>query len=135
MSDDYGPYFDEAEKFVVDEITVFNPDIVVFEAPLLLPRRDGRGTDEQQVRRLVGVVSIIEKVAHQMKRECREVNVQDTKAIADIPSRKPKEMSYSQYKDLMTVAMTALGYECADSHQADACACGRVVYSDLGELE
>jgi len=32
------------------------------------------------------------------------------------------------------VAMTALGYEVADQHQADACAVARVVFSDLGEL-
>ncbi len=134
LSDDYGPYFDEAEKFIIDEITVFDPKIVAFEAPLLLPRREGRGTDEQQVRRLVGVVSIIEKVAYQMHRECREINVQDTKFIAGIPSRRPKDMTYGQYKDLMTIAMTKLGYAVADDHQADACAVGRVVYSDLGLL-
>lgn len=134
LSDDYGRYFDEAEKLIVDEIRMFNPKIVAFEAPLLLPRREGRGTDEQQVRRLVGVVSIIEKVAYQLQRECHEVNVQDTKFIAGIPSRRPKDMTYGDYKELMVIAMTKLGYEVADDHQADAAAVARVVYDQLGEL-
>lgn len=133
LSDQYGGYFDEFEKWLDDRITVFKPEVLAFESPLLLQRHKGRGTDEQQIRRLVGVVSIAEKLAHQRSIPCHEVNVQTAKAMFDIPGRRPEGMSKGEYKDLMLLAMTNLGVACADSHQADAAALSLVVYDSLGE--
>ncbi len=61
LSDSYGRFFVEFEDWLIDAIRVLKPDVVVFESPLLIQRPD-RGTDEQQVRRLVGIAAIIEKV-------------------------------------------------------------------------
>lgn len=133
LSEDYGSYFSETEKWLIDMIQTFQPDMIVFESPLLLPRKDGRGTDEQQVRRLVGVVAIIEKIAYDLKRECREVNVQVAKGFMGVAGRKGEDETKEQYKSRMTIAVTAAGFSVADSHQADAVACALVVYSDLEE--
>ena len=133
LSDEYGSYFTEFEEWLEDKISVMQPDILAFESPLLLQRQKGRGTDEQQIRRLVGVVSIAEKVAYQRHKRCEEVNVQTAKSFFDLPGRRPEGMSKSDYKDLMLVAMTNRGFACGDSHQADAAAIGLVVYDSLGE--
>lgn len=133
LSEEYGNYFSETESWLIDMVRTFKPDMLVFESPLLLPRKDGRGTDEQQVRRLIGVVAIVEKVAYQLKVRCMEVNVQTAKAFMGVGGRKPEGMSAADYKNRMVVAVTALGYEAADSHQSDAIACALCVYSDLGE--
>jgi len=133
LSDEYGSYFAEFEEWLEDKMAVMQPDILAFESPLLLQRHKGRGTDEQQVRRLVGVVSIAEKVAYQRKRRCEEVNVQVAKSFFDIPGRRPEGMSKNEYKDLMLNVMTQRGFACADNHQGDACSIALVVYDMLGE--
>jgi hypothetical protein len=133
-SDEMGSFFSEFESWLIDLLRVMRPQILAFESPLLLPRQKGRGTDEQQVRRLIGMATIAEKVAYQTVIRCWEVNVQDVKSHAGVPGRRPEGMTKGQYKDLMTIAMTALGYECADSHQSDAACVARVVYDQLGEL-
>lgn len=131
LSEDYGSYFAETEEHVVDLLMTFNPEVVAFESPLLLARIENRGTDEQNIRRLVGVVSIIEKVCHQRGVKCMEVNVSTAKSFMGVPTRKPKDMSWGDYKSLMIIAVTEFGYEVADSHQADAIAVALCVYSDL----
>lgn len=133
LSDEYGGYFAEVEEWFIDTVTTFQPDVVVFESPLLLPPREGRGTDEQQVRRLVGVVSIIEKVCHQRGIRCEEVHVQTAKSYMGVPGRRPKDMTKSDYKNLMVIAVTEFGYEVRDDHQADAIAIALVLYDQLGE--
>lgn len=132
-SAEYGGYFSEFEEWLLGEISVFKPDVLAFESPILVAGVPGRGTDEQQVRRLVGVVSVAEKVAYNLKLRCYEIHNQTAKAFSGVPGRRPPGMSVADYKNLMVVAMTRLGYSVADSHQADSCAISRVVYSDLGE--
>ena len=124
--DDYAPYFIEFEKWLEGMLTFTSAEILAFESPIVVPRREGRGSDENNVRRLIGIVSIAELVARRRGLGCREVHNQTAKAFAGVSSRKDKVG--------MEVAMTALGYEVADQHQADACAVARVVFSDLGEL-
>ena len=133
LSDEYGSYFAETEQWLEDMLTFFHPDVLAFESPILLQRREGRGTDEQNVRRLVGVVSIIEKVAYQRKIKCLEIHNQTAKSFMGVAGRKAEGETPAMYKSRMIVAVAALGYECADSHQSDAVAIARVVYSDLGE--
>ncbi len=133
LVEEYGSYFCETETWLIEMVRTFQPEVIAFESPLLLPRRDGRGTDEQQVRRLVGVVSIVEKVAYQLKVRCFEVNVQSAKAHMGVAGRRPEDMTQQQYKDQMLNAVTALGHECGDNHQADAVAVALTVYDQLGE--
>lgn len=133
LDDQYGKYFAEVEEWFVDMLTVHQPEAVVFESPLLLSRQENRGSDEQNVRRLVGVVSIIEKVCYQRKVRCEEVNVQVAKSFMGVPGRRPTDMPKAQYKSLMTVAVTEFGYEVADDHQADAVAMALVFFDQLGE--
>ncbi len=125
-SDVYGSYFAEFEAWLSDALATFTPDVVAFESPILMQRVAGRGTDERQVRRMVGVAAIIEKVAFQRKLRCFEVNNKVAKAHAGLGPYKDKNG--------MIVAMTRLGYDIGDEHQADAAAVARVVYSDLGLL-
>lgn len=133
LSEDYGNYFAETEAWLLDMLTTFGPDVLAFESPILMPKREGRGSDEQQVRRLVGVVAVIEKVAHQKAIRCFEVHNQVAKSFMGVAGRRPENMTKQEYKDRMLNAVTALGYYCGDNHQADAVAIARVVYSDLGE--
>lgn len=133
LSDEYGSYFAETEQWLMDMLTFFHPDVLAFESPILMQRRDGRGTDEQNVRRLVGVVSVIEKVAYQRSLKCMEVHNQSAKSFMGVAGRKREDETQAQYKSRMVTAVTALGFDVADDHQADAVACALCVYSDLGE--
>lgn len=125
-SDDYSPYFVAFEEWLMNMIQVFQPDVVAWESPIILPRRDGRGSDENNVRRLIGIVSIAELVCARLRIRCFEAHNQTCKAFVGV----------SRFKDknAMIVAMTERGYEVADQHQGDACAVALVVFSQLEEL-
>ncbi len=125
-SDDYAPYFLAFENWLLDMLAIFKPDVLAFESPIVVARRDGRGSDENNVRRLIGIVSVAELVCARRGLRCFEVHNQTAKAFVGASSRKDK--------DAMIVAMTALGYEVGDQHQADAIAVALCVYSDLGLL-
>lgn len=131
LSEDYGNYFAETEAWLLDMLATFQPDILAFESPILMPKRDGRGSDEQQVRRLVGVVAVIEKVAYQKAIRCFEVHNQTAKSFMGVAGRRPEGVTQQQFKDRMLNAITAMGIECGDNHQADAAAVALCVYSDL----
>ncbi len=136
-SDSYAPYFVAFEKWLLEEISVFKPDMLAFESPIVVARGgwgENRGSDENNIRRLIGIVSIAELVAARLGLPCYEVSNSTAKSFAGVPTRRAEGMTTAQYKDLMVIAMTKLGYECADSHQADSAAVARVVYSDLGLL-
>lgn len=135
LTEDYGNYFAETEAWLLDMLATFSPDVLAFESPILMPKRDGRGSDQQQVRRLVGVVAVIEKVAYQKSIRCFEVHNQTSKSFMGVAGRRGEDETQAHYKDRMITAVAALGYECADSHQSDAVAIARVVYSELGEDE
>jgi hypothetical protein len=135
-SDDYAPYFLAFEKWLDDSLMVFKPDVLAFESPIVVARGgwgDGRGSDENNIRRLIGIVSVAELVGARRNLRRFEVTNSTAKSFAGVPTRKPGGMSVGQYKDLMVIAMTALGYSVADSHQADSCAVARVVFDMLGE--
>lgn len=133
LDDAYGKYFSEVEEWLLGMLMTYQPEIVVFESPVLVSRRENRGTDEQNVRRLVGVVSVIEKVAYQRMVRCIEVHNQTAKAFMDVAGRRRQDETQAQYKSRMVAAVTAMGFDVADDHQADAVACALCVYSDLGE--
>lgn len=134
-SAEYAPYFLELETWFLCEIDVFKPDMVGFESPVIGSFGPGRGSDENNLRRLIGAVSVIELACARRGLECYEVHVQTAKSFMGIPGRRPADMTVGQYKDLMRIAMSRRGFACADSHQADASAIGLVVYSDLGLIE
>ena len=123
-SDLYGSYFSEFEVWLNDALMRFTPDVLAFESPILMPRVAGRGTDERQVRRMVGVAAIIEKVAYDRRVRCFEVNNRVAKAFVGLGPYKDKNG--------MIVAMTQKGFSVADSHQSDACAVALVVYDQIG---
>lgn len=128
-SDDYAPYFVAFEDWLTDMLTVLQPDVFAFESPIVVATGgwgEGRGSDENNIRRLIGIVSVAELVCARRKVPCYEVHNSTAKSHAGLKRGKDKEG--------MIVTMTALGYEIGDQHQADACAVGRVVYSDLGLL-
>lgn len=122
-SDDYSPYFLAFETWLIEMLTVLQPDILAFESPIVVPRRDGRGSDENNVRRLIGIVSIAELVAARRGIRCYEVHNQTSKAFVGASVRKDK--------NAMIVAMTNRGFSVADHNQADAAALGLVVYAEL----
>lgn len=124
-SDDYAPYFLAFEKWLEEQLMVFRPDIFAFESPIVVPRREGRGSDENNVRRLIGIVSVAELVCARRKIPCYEVHNQTAKSFVGLQRGKDK--------DGMIVAMTQRGFSVADSHQSDACAVALVVYYQLGE--
>lgn len=129
-SEDYTPYFLAFEGWLEEMLTVIDPDVFAFESPIVMPKREGRGSDENNVRRLIGIVSIAELVCGRRKRnggkpDCYEVHNQTAKAFVGASSRKDKV-------DMIT-RMTALGFDVADQHQADACAVALVTYDQLGE--
>ncbi len=130
LTDDYGPYFSAFEKWLLGMMEVHQPEMLAFESPVLM-QRDGRGTDEQNIRRLVGVVSIAEKVAYDRHIRCDEVNNQTAKSMFGVPGRRPEGMSKGQYKDLLMIEMINRGFPCGDNHQGDAAALGLVVYDSL----
>lgn len=131
LSEEYGGLFSGFEKTLKEAIMVYKPEVIAFESPLLIANIPGRGTDEQQVRRLVGMAAIIEKVAYDAKLRCMEAHVQTVKSFIGIPGRRPQGMTPTVYKDLMVIAMTRRNFSVADSHQADAAGVGLCVYSDL----
>lgn len=133
-SDNYAPYFLEFEKWFLDMLDVLQPDMVGFESPIVVSRGgfgDGRGSDENNIRRLIGIVSIIELTCARRGIPCYEVNNQTAKQFMGINHRRQEGESVGQYKDRMIVAITALGFLVADSHQADSAAVGLVIYDDL----
>jgi len=132
---EYASYFLELENWFLDELSVFKPDIVGFESPVIGSFGAGRGSDENNLRRLIGAVTVIELACAREAIPCHEAHVQTCKAFMGIPGRRPQDMTVGQYKDLMTIAMSRRGFACADSHQADAVAVALVVYSDLGLID
>ena len=123
-SDDYAPYFLAFETWLNGMLDVMQPDIFAFESPIVVPRRDGRGSDENNVRRLIGIVSVAELICARRKTPCYEVHNQSAKAFVGMPRGKDKNG--------MIVAMTQKGFSVADSHQSDACAVALVVYDQIG---
>lgn len=124
-SEDYAPYFLAFETWLIEMLVVLNPDVFAFESPIVVSRRDGRGSDENNVRRLIGIVSVAELVCARRNLPCYEVHNQTAKAFVGASSHKDKVD--------MIVRMTALGFDVADQHQADAAAVALVVFDQLGE--
>lgn len=129
----YGPYLLEFEEWLKDMLVTMKPGVLAFESPIVVAGGwgKGRGSDENNIRRLIGVVSIAEKEATRLGIRCVEVNNQTAKAFIGVSARRSK-MSIGEYKSQMTTAMTKRGYRVADSHQADAIAVGLVAYDFLG---
>lgn len=134
-SDNYAPYFVAFEDWLLDMLAVLQPDVLAFESPIVVARGGwgaGRGSDENNIRRLIGIVSVAELVAARRNMRCFEIHNQTAKSFVGVLNRKPPDMTMGQYKDQMISAMTNRGYSVGDSHQADACACALVAYDQLG---
>ena len=123
-SEDYGPYFLAFGDWLLEMLDVLQPEHLAFESPVVANFGPGRGTDENNLRRLIGIVSIAELIAASNGLPCHEVHNQTAKAFMGVSRRKDKND--------MIVAVTAKGFKVADQHQADACAVGLVAYDSLG---
>lgn len=134
-SDDYGAFYLAFEDWLLSMLNVMQPEIVAFESPVIASFGQGRGTDESNIRRLVCAVGIVELQAKRKRLICREAHNQTCKAFMGVPGRRPKNMPYQKYKDLMTTAITNRGFDVANDHQADACAVALVVMVDLDLIE
>lgn len=126
-SENYAPYFLAFEDWLLEMLNVMQPDILAFESPVVGNFGPGRGSDENNLRRLIGIVSIAELVAARRNIKCYEAHNQTCKAFMGVSSRKDKGG--------MIVAITERGYAVADQHQADACSVALVVLHDLGLLD
>lgn len=109
--------------------------MVSFESPIVVPRGmswgKGRGADENNMRRLIGVVSVAELVVvkHAGIR-CIEVHNSTAKSKIFKGKRAPGK-TYAERKEAMIAAVTNLGYDVADHHQADAVAVGLCTYDTI----
>jgi hypothetical protein len=133
-SEAYGPYLLEFKTWLNSMLDLLRPDVLAFESPIVVSRGwgKGRGSDENNIRRLISVVGIAELIAMERELVCIEVPNQTAKAYMGVSSRRSSGMTDAQYKQLMIDAMTLRGYRIGDSHQADACAVALVAYEDLG---
>lgn len=130
-TEDYGPYLFEFKTWLNGMLDLHKPEVLAFEAPIVASFGKGRGSDENNMRRLISVVGIAELIAFERDLVCVEVHNQTAKAYIGVSARRGN-MTIAEYKDLMVIAMTRRGYRVADSHQADACAVALVAYDDLG---
>lgn len=130
-TEDYGPYLFEFKTWLTGMLDLHKPEILAFESPIITSFGKGRGTDENNIRRLINVVGIAELMAYERNLVCVEVHNQTAKAYIGVSGRR-NGMSDAQYKQQIIDAMTLRGYRVGDSHQADACAVALVAYEDLG---
>lgn len=135
-SDEYGPYFFAFETWLNGMVDVFQPEILAWESPIVVARGSswgpGRGSDQNNIRRLIGIVSVAELVGMRRNLRCFEVDNMVAKHFMGVGHRRQEGETETAYKDRMIIAVTKLGYRVADSHQADAAAVGIVIYDDLG---
>ena len=122
--EDYGKRFHAFHNWLTDMLTTFNPDVLAFEAPVMV-RGPNANTTEHILRTLIGLVSVAELIADLRGIRCFEVNVATAK----------KELSGDgrAKKDDMVIAATRLGYDVSNDHEADAIAVALVVFAQLGE--
>lgn len=130
-TEDYGPYLFEFKTWLTGMLDLHRPEILAFESPIIASFGEGRGTDENNIRRLINVVGIAELMAYERDLVCMEVHNQTAKAYVGVSARRGN-MTMAEYKGQMITTMTKRGYRVADSHQADACAVALVAYYDLG---
>lgn len=131
-SDNYGAYYVAFEDWLLGMLNVMQPETLAFESPIVGGWGSGRGNDQNNMRRLIGVCAVVELLAKRRRLPCYEVDNQVAKSFMGVPGRRPKDMSKGQYKNLMVAAITTRGFDVADDHQADAAAVGLVVMVDLG---
>ncbi len=135
-SEEYASYFLAFENWLLEMLTVLQPDMLAFEGPIVVARGgwgENRGNDENNIRRLIGIVSIAELVAKRRNMPSFEVGNTTAKSFMGVSARRQQGESDRQFKDRMIIAITARGFSVADSHQADAAAIGLVVYDSLEE--
>jgi Holliday junction resolvasome RuvABC endonuclease subunit len=121
----YGRAFVGLEAWLVDMVTVHQPDVIGFEAPIM----PFAGFIEQRssldiVRLLVGLASVVELVATRAGKRCIEVPVPTAKKRLCGNGRATKRQ--------MIGAAVNLGHLVEDDHQADAIAVALATYDHIG---
>lgn len=69
------------ERWMLDQLAVHQPEVVVFEAPLVLAGASGMKvlTNQATIRMLFGLAAVAELVAHRAGLDVYEVNVQEVR--------------------------------------------------------
>lgn len=111
--EDYGVRYAAFRAWMVDTITVHQPELIAIEAPLM-PRGDNMKTNLITVRLLMGLAAVAEEVAATMGVRCVEENVQTIKKHFAGTGRADK--------DAMLARCRQLGWAVANHHEADAAA-------------
>lgn len=102
--------FHKFDHWLADLITVHDPSLIVFEAPV--PRQNVHGF--QTARKLLGLAAVCELVAYQREVECREAAVQTVRKHFCGNGRADKQ-------DVIARCV-ARGWNVTDDNEADALA-------------
>lgn len=138
--DDYGTrtwaLMDLLEKFI-EVCGAERPEGIAYESPFIPMgmaggSSSGFNTTAQTIRLQIALASTVETVATKFGIPCLEVATQSAKTALIGFGRKPKDDPKWDWKKQMLLAATRQGYACADDHQADAIAVGKVAYSHWG---
>lgn len=113
---DYGRAFGTFERWLMDTIIAHEPDVVAFEAPLIVGGRHGTTapTNVATVRLLLGLCSIAELVAHRAQLECFETHIQSVRKHFTGSGR-------AQKRDVLE-RCRVLGWHVGTNDEADAAA-------------
>lgn len=116
VDDALGRRFAAFANWLSDLVTVEKPDVLAFEAPLIVGGNSGttRPTSAQTIRLLFGLVSIAELIAYQRDIECWECHIQTVRKFFCGDGRAKK--------DQVIATAVARGWMPADDNQADAAA-------------
>lgn len=121
--ENYGPRFKAFHDWLCDVVTTFEPEVLAFEGPFLPRGSSSFSSTEHTLRTLIGLASIAELIANLRNLRCFEVNVSTAKKRLTGDGR--------AQKNDMIIAATALGYEVANDHEADAIAVALTVFDML----
>lgn len=116
MDGEYGAQGAEARKFINELIMVVRPDLIVYEAPLVLADSKGRtkvDTKETVWRQQMGLSYLVEVCAAEAGIECVKENNQSIKKYLAGTGHATKQA--------MIMACHRFGWMVADDNQADAC--------------
>lgn len=114
--EDIGQPCSRFQRWLTDMLTTHRPDMVGFEAPLVMSGRNGSKvrTNIFTVRLLFGLATMVEVVCHDTGITCREVNVQQVKKSFAGHGRAEKTDMIARCREL--------GWDPKDHNEADAAA-------------
>lgn len=113
--DEVAPYLDFFERKLSALISMYNPALIAFEAPLLIPGRD----NPAKLAKLLGLCNAVELAAWRLGVPCRQASLAMIRTHF-LGKGWPRESK--RLKLLTKVKCRDLGWDVADDNQADALA-------------